>query len=209
MPSCSIPDPCYFLVDRFSKTVVFECQAQAGSSGHWPHFGGKVIAVNNEMAARISMVGLLALSCVLATSASGRSQETTPQALTAEGVVVAVQLELGATRSTMDVGSSSLGDFAEVWMVRVGRWSRPNAPKYILVEYAHANRHEPFVRDSELDRTVWKFSIDSVAQNQQGACVSWGERFVPTAFGKRDNLPAPKSLQCFQMRKRPAPVIGR
>jgi hypothetical protein len=102
--------------------------------------------VSNRIPAVSAMLVLPAILAASALGQQGRSEE-----VNAEGVVVAVQLDPGAARSAMEVNSESMGDFAEVWMVRVDRSVSPNSTKYILVEYAHVNRHEPFVTDSELD----------------------------------------------------------
>ncbi len=148
-----------------------------------------------------ALFAMLAVACILDLPASG--QKVRSDVVNAEGVVVGVQLEPGAARSPMDVNSESLGGFAEVWMVRVEHWLRPNGAKYILVEYTHVNRKEPFVKDSELNSTVWSFQFTPAPKSQRGTCISWGDRFVPTAFGRHEKLPTPKTLACFQMQKRP------
>lgn len=157
------------------------------------------------MSKRSSAVfAILGLATIVAASAIG--QQGRCEEVNAEGVVVAVQVNPGTVRSPEDVSLESMGDFAEVWMVRVDHWIRPNGAKYILLEYTHVNRHEPFVKGRELDSTIWKFKLIPVADNQRGSCVSWGERFVPTAFGRHETLPAPKPLPCFQMQERPVLV---
>lgn len=108
----------------------------------------RVRVVNKRL---LGFLVLVSLASIPVATASGRGQQGRRDEANAEGVVVAVLLEPGAARSWMDVNSESLGDFAEVWMVRVDHWSRPNGAKYILIEYTHVNRHEPFVKDSELD----------------------------------------------------------
>jgi hypothetical protein len=157
--------------------------------------------VSNKLPAVFAMI---ALPSVLAVSALG--QQGHREEVNAEGVVVAVQLDPGAARSAMDVTSESMGDFTEVWMIRVDRSVSPNDAKYILVEYTHVNRHEPFVTDSELDRTTWKFALRPVSEDRRGTCVDWGERYVPTGFGRHEKLPPPQTLACFQMKTRPASV---
>jgi len=157
--------------------------------------------VSNKIPAVFAMLALPAILAVSAPGQQGHSEE-----VNAEGVVVAVQLDPGAARSAMEVNSESMGDFAEVWMIRVDRSVSPNGAKYILVEYTHVNRHAPFVTDSELDRTTWKFTLRPVSEDRRETCVGWGERYVPTAFGRHDKLPPPKTLACFQMKTRPAPV---
>jgi hypothetical protein len=147
---------------------------------------------------------MLALSFILpayALGPQGKGDE-----INAEGVVVAVQLDPGAVRSAMWVNAESMGDFAEVWMVRVKSPASRNGAKYILVEYTHVNRRESFVTDSELDSTAWKFSLRPVFENRRGSCVDWGERYVPTSFGRNEKLPTPKTLACFQMKARPVPA---
>jgi hypothetical protein len=54
--------------------------------------------------------------------------------IVAEGVVVAIQ---GGKTDTRVIEPSSFADLAEVYMVRVDRWSRPRNEAYILVEYIH------------------------------------------------------------------------
>lgn len=82
-------------------------------------------------------------------------------------------------RSAMEVKSESMGEFAEVWMVRLDRSVSPNGTKYILVEYTHVNRHEPFVTDSELDKTTWKFTLRPVLEDGRGTCVAWASAMYP------------------------------
>ena len=147
---------------------------------------------------------MIALPAILAVSALGQQRHS--EEVDAEGVVVAVQLDPGAARIAMEINSESMGEFAEVWMIREGRSVSPNGAKYILVEYTHVNRHEPFVTDNELDRATWKFTLRPVSEDRRGTSVGWGERYVPTAFGRHDKLPPPKTLSCFQMKTRPAPV---
>lgn len=74
---------------------------------------------------------IVVLSSILSASALGQGDG---KGVNAEGVVVAVQLDPGAARSPMWVNSESMGDSAEVWMVRVNRPLSPNGAKYVLVE---------------------------------------------------------------------------
>lgn len=152
-----------------------------------------------------ALFAIVVFSSILSASALGQGDG---EGVNVEGVVVALQLDPGAARSPMWVNSESMGDFAEVWMVHVNRPLRPNGAKYVLVEYIHVNRHESFVTNSELDSTVWKFSLRPVSEDRPGTCVDWGERYVPTALGKHEKLPTPTTLACFQMKARPVP-IGR
>lgn len=160
----------------------------------------RVLGVRYKISAAFSITAFALIPAVYATGQQGHTEE-----LTAEGVVVAVQLDPGAARSAMDVNSESLGDFAEVWMVRVNRLVSPNGAKYVLVEYTHVNRHEPFVTNSELDSKAWKFTLRPVPEDRRGPC-EWGERYVPAAFGRLEKLPSAKTLACFQMRTRPVPA---
>lgn len=82
----------------------------------------------NSMFLRAASLVLLA-SLAHAQVASGHNK-----LLKVKGVVVAVQLDPGAVRSAMDVNSESMGDFAEVWMVRLNRRLPSNGTKYVLVE---------------------------------------------------------------------------
>jgi hypothetical protein len=144
---------------------------------------------------------IAAVAFILAVSATGQQRGTEEH--TAEGVVVAVQLDPGQVRSAMDVNSESMGDFAEVWMV-VNCPVGPKGAKYVLVEYTHVNRQEPFVTDSELDTTSWRFTLRPLSEGRRGC--DWGERYVPTEFGRHEKFPTAKTLACFQMKTRPAPT---
>jgi len=66
---------------------------------------------------------------VCATSSSPKNEF-----VSAEGVVVAIQ---GGKTDTRLVEPPSFADLAEIYMVRVDRWSQPRKEKYILVEYIH------------------------------------------------------------------------
>lgn len=153
------------------------------------------------MSNRFAAIAVVAL--ILAVSATG--QQGGAEELTAQGVVVAIQLDRGTARSAMDVNSESLGDFAEGWMVRLTRPMGPNGAKYVLVEYTHVDRREPFVTNSELDSTAWTFTLRPVSEDQRGVCEV-GARYVPTAFGRHQKLPTAKTLACFQMKIRPVAV---
>jgi hypothetical protein len=160
----------------------------------------RVLVVRKEIPA---LIGALALLCILTASALG--QQVHGDEVTAEGVVVAVQLPPGAVRSAMAINAVSVADFAEVWMIRLNRPISAISAKYVLVEYIHVNHHEPFVTDRELDRTAWKFNLRPVPQDRP-TCFEWGERYVPTSFGRHEKLPTPKTLACFEMSARPVPV---
>jgi hypothetical protein len=117
----------------------------------------------------------------------------------ADGRVVAIQKAKDEVRMLDNTDA----DLVEVWMVSVDHWSRPEKPGIILVEYTH---HDSIIKDSELDKTTWKFEIRQAPPEKSGTCLSWwaAERsFVPTAFGRRGKLPDPKTLTCFLMTKRP------
>lgn len=158
----------------------------------------RVLVVNSSFSLLLAAASLASALLPAAAQTTRGSRE-----VNAEGVVVAVQLEPDTVRSSMALNSESLGDFAEVWMVRVRHKLSVKSGKYILVEYTHVNRHEPFVKDRELDTTVWKFRLSPPSKNETGTCGSWSDRFVPTAFGKERKLPTPGTLACFQMQKRP------
>ena len=157
----------------------------------------KVLVVSNKISAAIAIV-----ACASSLTVSATGQQARTEDVTVEGVVVAVQLDPGAVRSAMDVNSESLGDFSEVWMVRPNGPVGPNSAKYVLVEYTHVYRREPFVTGRELDSTAWKFRLRPVSEDRRGTC-EWGERYVPTAFGGHEKLPAAKTLACFQLKTRP------
>ena len=65
----------------------------------------------------------------------------------AQGVVVAIQ---GGKTDTRLIEPQSFADLAEVYMVRVDRWSRPRKEKYILVEYIH---HAGLIPYDAFDKT--------------------------------------------------------
>lgn len=136
-----------------------------------------------------------ALSLTLGTTAT--SSDGT---FATEGIVVAVQKAKGEVRMA---DPHSMGDMVEVWMVHVDKWPRTKKPRFILVEYTH---HDPIVKDSELDNTVWRFEIRPAPPAEGGTCMSWlsAERaFEPTALGANEKLPPPKELGCFLMQNRP------
>ena len=65
----------------------------------------------------------------------------------AQGVVVAIQ---GGKTDTRLIEPQSFADLAEVYMVRVDRWSQPRKEKYILVEYIH---HAGLIPYDAFDKT--------------------------------------------------------
>jgi hypothetical protein len=147
-----------------------------------------------------AVVITLALSLAVGISASSDDG-----GFSAEGVVVAVQKAKDEVRMA---DPQSMGDVVEVWMVRVDKWPRPDKPGFVLVEYTH---HDALIKDGELDSTTWKFELRKPTPDKSGTCLSWwtAERsFVPTALGSRGKLPAPKTIPCFLMRKRPVPATG-
>lgn len=130
----------------------------------------------------------------------GASASSSDGSFAAEGVVVAVQKAKDEVRMA---DPHSMGDMVEVWMVHVDKWPRTEKPGFILVEYTH---HDSVVKDSELDKTVWKFEIRPATPAESGTCMSWwsAERsFEPTLLGANQKLPPPKELGCFLMQKRP------
>ena len=142
----------------------------------------------------------LALSLVIEIPASSDDAS-----VSAKGVVVAVQKAKDEVRMA---DPQSMGDMVEVWMVRVDKWPRSDKPGFILVEYTH---HDALIKGGELDSTTWKFELRKPPPDKGGTCLSWwaAERsFVPTAFGSRGKLPAPKAIPCFLMKKRPVPATA-
>lgn len=133
----------------------------------------------------------------------GTAAPSSDGSFVAEGTVVAIQKAKDEVRMA---DPQSMGEMVEVWMVHVDNWPRAEKPSFILVEYTH---HDPIVKDSELDSTVWKFEIRLAPPAESGTCMSWwsAERsFVPTALGTSQKLPPPKDLGCFLMQKRPVAV---
>jgi hypothetical protein len=125
------------------------------------------------------------------------------ESVSAEGVVVAIQ---GGKTDTRLIEPASFADLAEIYMVRVDRWSQPRKEKYILVEYIH---HADLIRYDEFDKTRWNFEIHQASPEDTRDCLSWMARegsFHPTAFGAKAKLPDPKGLTCFLMKKRPSAV---
>jgi hypothetical protein len=123
--------------------------------------------------------------------------------VSAEGAVVAIQ---GGKTDTRLVDPASFADLAEIYVVRVDRWSQPRKEKYILVEYIH---HADLIRYDEFDKTRWNFEIHQASPEETRDCLSWMARegsFYPTAFGAKAKLPDPKGLTCFLMEKRPLVV---
>lgn len=120
----------------------------------------------------------------------------------ADGKVVAIQ----KAKDEIRMLDNTDADLVEVWMIRVDHWPRTQKPGIILVEYTH---HDSIIKDSELDRTTWKFEIRQAPPEKSGTCLSWwaaDRSFVPTAFGRRGKLPDPNTLACFLMTKRPVAV---
>ena len=121
----------------------------------------------------------------------------------AEGVVVAIQ---GGKSDTRLIEPQSFADLAEVYMVRVDRWSQPRKEKYILVEYIH---HTGLIPYGAFDKTRWNFEIHQASPEETRDCLSWMARegpFHPTAFGAKAKLPDPQRLACFLMEKQPSAV---
>lgn len=124
------------------------------------------------------------------------------ESVLAEGKVVAIQKAKDEVRMLDNTDA----DLVEVWMVMVEHWPGPQKPGIVLVEYTH---HDSIIKDSELDKTTWRFEIREAPPEKSGTCLSWwaAERsFVPTAFGRRGKLPDAKTLSCFLMTKRPVRV---
>jgi hypothetical protein len=167
----------------------------------------KVLVVKGDTL-RSVRISLMITALVLALPLRIRTQARS-ESFSAEGVVVAIQQEEGAERPDTYLEPYSLGEFAEVWMVQVNRWPHPAKPKYVLIEYTHTDHFEPFIKTKELDDTVWRFEIRRVPLDRSRNCTVWGERFVSTAFGKRQKLPPPRTLQCFEMERRPTAAEKR
>ena len=147
-----------------------------------------------------AVVFTVALSLVIGMYAS-----SSDGSFSAEGVVVSVQKAKDEVRMA---DPQSVGDVVEVWMVGVDKWQRPDKPGFILVEYIH---HDALIKDSELDWTTWKFELRKPPPDKSRTCLSWwaAERsFVPTALASRGKLPAPKTIPCFLMKKRPVPATA-
>lgn len=119
-------------------------------------------------------------------------------AFSAEGVVVAVQ---GTKDDARMNDPHSMGDMVEVWMVRVEKWPRSERPDFILIQYTH---RDAVVKDSELDSTVWRFTLRPTPPAKSATCMSWWtQTFMPTEQGAHRRLPPPKELGCFLMQERP------
>lgn len=104
------------------------------------------------------------------------------------------------------VDPNSVGDLAEMYMMRVDHWSQPQKQKYIIVEYIH---RADLISYEQFDKTVWRFEVRQASPEQSKDCFSWmarGPSFLPTAFGAKGELPNPKDLPCFLMTTRPVPV---
>jgi len=123
--------------------------------------------------------------------------------VSAEGVVVAIQ---GGKTDTRLIEPASFADLAEIYLVRVDRWSQSRKEKYVLVEYIH---HADLIRYDEFDKAHWNFEIHQASPEETRDCLSWMARegsFHHTAFGAKIKLPDPKLLTCFLMEKRPSVV---
>lgn len=124
------------------------------------------------------------------------------QTLSFHGVVVAI---LGANEGVRVIDPNSIGDLAEVYMVRVDSTSLLHEQKYMLVEYIHHKRPIPY---SQFDAFSWSFDARHTASGQGNACLDWlrpGLSFVPTRLGRHTTLPDPRTLSCYVTTKRPVP----
>jgi hypothetical protein len=133
------------------------------------------------------------------------SSAQTDHLLWAKGVVVAIQ---GGKTDARIIVPGSLGDLAEIYMVRVDRWSTPRKENYVLFEYVH---HTGLISYDQFDKRHWKFELNQYSPEQDRDCRSWMPRegaFHPTTFGASSNLPDPKTLTCFLLNKRPSAVRG-
>jgi hypothetical protein len=121
----------------------------------------------------------------------------------AHGAVVAIQRGKTDTRI---IDPQSFADLAEIYMVRVDRWSQPHKEKYIIVEYIH---RADLINYDQFDKTLWDFELHQASSEESKECLSWmtrGPSFVPTAFGAKAELPNPKALSCFLTTKKPDPA---
>lgn len=124
--------------------------------------------------------------------------------ISAKGVVVAIQRGENDARI---IEPGSFGDLAEIYMVRVDRWSRPRKEKYIIVEYVH---HTGLIPYDQFDKTEWKFGLEQPSPENNNDCHSWialsNSPFLPTAFGAKKLLPNPIELPCYITKVSPAEV---
>jgi hypothetical protein len=143
------------------------------------------------------------LVIILVTIASVRSITAQSAHFSAEGVVVATQEEDGASKLW---DPNSMGDLAEVFMVRVDNWQQKSKPQLIMIGYTHRGRPMDY---KQFDNAVWRFQLREPLLNQLGACskawVSLGHT-VKTSFGANTQLPKPESLPCFLMEERPLAI---
>ena len=123
--------------------------------------------------------------------------------VSADGVVIAIQTGKTDTRI---IEPPSFADLAEIYMMRVDRWSQPRKEKYIIVEYIH---HADLIGYDRFDRTHWNFEMHQAFTEETRDCLSWmarGPSFLPTAYGAKAKLSDPKALTCFLMEKPPSVV---
>jgi hypothetical protein len=156
----------------------------------WPFFTRKL---------RLTALGVTVFLWLICATSAARKNTL----VSAEGVIVAIQ---GGITDTRLVEPGSFADLAEIYMVRVERWSQPRKEKYILIEYIH---HNDLIRYDEFDKSRWNFEIRQASPEEERDCLSWMARegsFHPTAFGAKTNLPDPKRLSCFLTEKRPSVV---
>lgn len=121
----------------------------------------------------------------------------------AEGKVLGIQ----KGKDEIRILARTDADLVEVWMLEIERWSSPEKPRVILVQYTH---HDNLITQDKLDTTVWKFEFSQAPPDQSGACTIWSaaERpFAETTFGAHRKLPDPKTLTCFLMTRRPDPSL--
>ncbi len=149
------------------------------------------------MTLRQSTLAFLFL-CALALPASPKDE-----LISVDGPVVAIQRGNDDTRI---IDPNSIGDLAEIYMVRADHWSEPHRAKYIIIEYIH---RADLIAYGEFDKTLWRFEVHQASPEEAKDCLSWmarGPSFLPTAFGANVKLPDPKELPCFLMEKRPSVV---
>ena len=123
--------------------------------------------------------------------------------ISVDGPVLAIQRDKDDTRV---IDPNSMGDLAEIFMVRADRWSEPRKEKYIIVEYIHRAN---LISYGEFDQTLWTFEVHQASSEESKDCHSWmarGPSFIPTAFGAKERLPKPETLPCFLTTKRPVPA---
>jgi len=124
------------------------------------------------------------------------------QTLSLHGVVVAI---LKAKEGVRVIDPNSMGDLAEVYMVRVDSAPSGNEQKYILVEYNHRDGLIPY---SQFDTFHWSLDVRQATLSQGNPCLDWlrpGLSFASTRMGRRSKLPDPRTLICYLTTKRPVP----